>query len=53
MFQPTKMEKRLLLYFILDVQAAYFYRGFYNALDIFNPKIKMLSHINYFKNLIV
>ena len=42
-FQPTEIEKRPFLYLVLAAKASNFYHGFYNTLDIFSPKIKMLS----------
>ena len=42
-FQLIKIEKRPLLYLVLAIQATNFYEVFYNAFDIFSPKIKILS----------
>ena len=36
-------RKATALYLIFAAQASNFYHGFYNALDIFSPKIKTLS----------
>ena len=42
-FQPTKIEKQPLLYLMLADQASNFYHEFYNGLEIFSPKMEMLS----------
>ena len=47
--QPTKIEKRPLLYLIFVAKASNIcHRGFYNALGIFSPKVKMLNQWEVF-----
>ena len=47
-FWPSKIQKQLLIYLILVSQASNFYQGFYNALSISSPRIKLLFSCKYF-----